>query len=155
MQYQEQMRNTYCPVPPPAPDADPEEAPKPFCFDHFDKITELCVRYVNGDPNKGPAEAGGAASHLVDQCIAALEKLLKNPASLLQRNKDGSFFTEVPTEIWSVIHEHLSLASATKSAVLHVLMADKVGRVISDVKLTLPPHTCPLPLAYSASLLCG
>lgn len=120
--YQDMMHQIFCPVP-------PGSSRNPFCFAHFDKIPQICERYINGDKQG----VGGAASHLVDHCIAVLDKLLKDPSGMLLQHDDKSFFTDTPTEIWMAFNQHLSLATETGSPVLYILIANKISAALSAV----------------------
>ena len=57
---------------------------------------------------------------MVEHCIKVLETFLANPDEMLLKQQDGSFFTSVPTDIWSVLNQHLSLAAETVSSNLAI-----------------------------------
>jgi hypothetical protein len=109
--YQQQMSTTICPTKPGA------QKP-PTHFELLDRLPAMCQRYVNGDA-KGRG-APGAAALLVDSCHNTLSELLKQPVEMIQQQRDGTFFTNAPTEIWSTLNQHLELAIATRSPVLQV-----------------------------------
>jgi hypothetical protein len=55
------------------------------------------------------------------------ENFVANPAELLQRHHaDGTFYTHAPTDIWELLHHHLSLATSTSSPVLSFLVANAI-----------------------------
>jgi hypothetical protein len=126
-QYQQTMRKTKCPIPSPKQGQRPMESPT-FCG-IFESLPILCERYVNGDPDG----KGGAASGIVDHCIKVWESLLRNPADMVQQHSDGSFFTHTPVGMWEALHQHLSLATATKSPVLHVIVANKIAAALKHI----------------------
>jgi hypothetical protein len=95
-----------------------------------DLLTEVCKLYVYGG-SKG--SKGGAASHLYEHCIKVWESVVNNPEEMLQRNNDGTFFTHSPVDMWEAINQHISLATATKSPILHVMIADKVVATLNSV----------------------
>lgn len=45
---------------------------------------------------------------------------------MIQRHKDGSFYTQGPTDTWQALNKHLMLGKSTRSPVLHVMIADKI-----------------------------
>lgn len=50
-----------------------------------------------------------------------------NPSEQLQRNSaTGTFYTHAPTDIWELLHHHLSLATATSSPILSYLIASAI-----------------------------
>lgn len=127
--HQSLLRRTYCPLPTPS-------SLEPKKFVHFDKIPDICSRYVNGDSSGD----GGAASHLIEQCSKVVKDLFQNPEAMLQKHNDGSFFTNAPMEIWSTLHQHLALAAETQSAVLHVMIADKISAALEAITLLIIDH---------------
>ena len=109
--YQSQLGAIYCPP------ASPRAKPATFC-ELFERLPALCERYVNGDSDRRGCV--GAAELLVDSCHNILAGLLKAPADMVQRHRDGSFYTNAPTETWSTLNQHLELAALTRSPVLQV-----------------------------------
>ena len=75
------------------------------------QVPDLCHRYTDGDE----LGRGGAASHMVEHCIKVFDDFSANPAEMLLKQHDGSYFTSVPTDVWSVLNQHLSLADLTVS----------------------------------------
>lgn len=96
----------------------------------FEALPYLCNLYVNGVPEK---DKDGAVSHLIDSAMKVLETFLEKPGEMLQRHQDGSFFTNVPTDVWQNMHQHLDLAASTRSPVLHVMIADKISAAINSL----------------------
>ena len=72
-------------------------------------LPQLCEWYISGSPGRD-----GAASHLNEHCLKVWNALIANPADMLQRHNDGSFYTHAPTDIWEALHQHLSLALSTE-----------------------------------------
>ena len=52
---------------------------------------------------------------------------------MLQKHQNGSFYTNAPVDMWEAINQHMSLATSTKSPVLHVMIAEKVVLSLRDV----------------------
>ena len=109
--YQSQLGSIFCPP------SSPRAKPATFC-ELLECLPVLCERYVNGDVDHRGCV--GAAELLVDSCHGILSGLLKSPADMVQRHRDGSFFTNAPTEIWSTLNQHLELAALTRSPILQV-----------------------------------
>lgn len=69
-------------------------------------------------------------SHILfHYCITPqiFENFVQNPTELLQRHhSDGTFYTHAPTDIWELLHHHLSLATSTSSPVLSFLVANAI-----------------------------
>jgi hypothetical protein len=61
------------------------------------------------------------------------ESVVTNPGEMLQQHNDGSFYTHAPVDMWEAINQHMALATATKSPVLHVMIAEKVVKSLKDV----------------------
>lgn len=151
------------PVPPPPANASPNglvdatdneayfKALSPYVNPIFDCIPSLCYRYVSGSSD-GSLE--GATTHLVDHCLKVWNSFIKSPEEMLQRHLDNSFYTHAPTgqfwhnfirtsiiltfifyfsDMWESMHQHLSLATSTKSAVLHVMIVDKIVNALSHI----------------------
>lgn len=123
--YQTQMAQTICPV------RVPGSATPPTYCELLDRIPALCQRYVNGDAHgRGTV---GAAALLVDSCHNTLSELLKKPVDQIQQHRDGSFYTNAPTQIWSILHQHLELAVVTNSPILQVMVADKISIALKHI----------------------
>ena len=59
--------------------------------------------------------------------LQIFENFVANPAELLQRHHaDGTFYTHAPTDIWELLHPHLSLATSTASPLLSFLVASAI-----------------------------
>ncbi|RYY70371.1 hypothetical protein EON63_22685 [archaeon] len=61
------------------------------------------------------------------------DNVIRQPEEMLQRRNDGSFYTNVPVDMWEAINQHISLATSTSSPILHVMIADKVVMTMNDV----------------------
>ena len=96
----------------------------------FDLLPRICTLYVHGGST---GSKGGANAHLYDHCIKVFTSLISNPGEMLQRRKDGSFFTHTPIDMWEAINQHISLATSTSSPILHVMVAEKVVTALNDV----------------------
>jgi hypothetical protein len=79
-----------------------------------------------------PAQ-GGAAHHLYDHCMKVWDSVVNNPEEMIQKHSNGSFYTHAPIDMWEAINQHMSLATSTKSPVLHVMIAEKVVVSLQDV----------------------
>lgn len=126
--YQQTLKSIRCPVttkettPSPAVRLSTTHLTPKACL-AFDTLPAICRLYVYGG---SAGSKGGAASHLIDHCMKVWESVVNNPEEMLQRHNDGSFFTHAPVDMWEAINQHISLATATKSPILHVMIADKV-----------------------------
>jgi hypothetical protein len=76
---------------------------------------------------------GGAAAHLYDHCMKVWESVVNNPEEMIQKHSNGSFYTHAPIDMWEAINQHVSLATSTKSPVLHVMIAEKVVVSLQDL----------------------
>lgn len=61
------------------------------------------------------------------------ENLVRKPGEMLHRRKDGAFFTHTPVDMWEAINQHIALATATASPVLHVMIAEKVVPPLMEI----------------------
>lgn len=96
----------------------------------FDTIPMICRLYVYGGST---GAKGGAAHHLYDHCIKVWNNCIANPEEMLQRRNDGTFFTHTPIDMWESINLHISLATSTRTPILHVMIADKVVSTLNNV----------------------
>jgi hypothetical protein len=94
----------------------------------FEKLPMICEQYVNGNSNRK-----GAATHLMSQCVEVVSDSLKAPADIIQRHSDGSFFTNIPTDMWTIMNQHLTLAAETQSPILHVMIADIISNSLKRI----------------------
>jgi hypothetical protein len=58
---------------------------------------------------------------------------VNNPEEMIQKHSNGSFYTHAPIDMWEAINQHVSLATSTKSPVLHVMIAEKVVVSLQDL----------------------
>ncbi|KAJ1442692.1 hypothetical protein B484DRAFT_55078 [Ochromonadaceae sp. CCMP2298] len=96
----------------------------------FELLPEICTLYVHGGSE---GSKGGAAAHLYDHCIKVWESVVNNPEEMLQKHQNGTFYTHAPIDMWEAINQHMSLATATTSPVLHVMIAEKVVLSLQQV----------------------
>lgn len=96
----------------------------------FNALTPICKLYVYGGST---GSKGGASAHLYDHCIKVWNSVVNRPEEMLQRNNDGSFYTHAPVDMWEAINQHISLAIATRSPILHVMIADKIVSSLNAV----------------------
>jgi hypothetical protein len=96
----------------------------------FDAIPGICRLYAYGG---SLGAKGGASVHLYDHCVKVWNNCIASPEEMLQRRNDGTFFTHTPVDMWEAINMHISLATSTRSPILHVMMADKVVAALNDV----------------------
>jgi hypothetical protein len=80
-----------------------------------------------------PPSQGGAAHHLYDHCMKVWSSVVNKPEEMIQQHSNGSFYTHAPIDMWEAINQHVALATATNSPILHVLIAEKVVTSLSDV----------------------
>lgn len=102
----------------------------PKSCEAFDVLPVVCKLYVYGGST---GAKGGAAAHLYDHCMKVWDSVVSNPEEMLQRRNDGSFYTHAPIDMWEAINQHIALATATKSPILHVMVADKVVTSLNNV----------------------
>lgn len=125
--YQNTLRGIKCPVQ--NKGADGLVSPK-YCA-IFDTLRDVCQLYVYG--GSAGAKAGGAGAHLYDHCNKVWESVVRDPEEMLQRHQDGTFYTHAPVDMWEAIHQHVSLASTTRTAVLHAMIADTLVSSLTRV----------------------
>eukprot|EP01032_Pedospumella_encystans_P007944 gene7944-9474_t len=95
----------------------------------FGLMPGICKLYVHG----GSAGAkGGAAHHLYDHCMKVWDSVVNKPEEMIQQHSNGSFYTHAPIDMWEAINQHVALATATNSPILHVLIAEKVVTSLTD-----------------------
>jgi len=108
-----------------------------FHCEFFEKIPELCERYVEGSYELGSKShivlKPGTGRHLEDHCNKVWEKLLQTPTDFVHRHQDGTFYTETPTLIWQCLHQHLQLAVDAHSTLLHIRVADKISLALNKI----------------------
>lgn len=61
------------------------------------------------------------------------QSVVNNPEEMLQRHQKGHFYTHAPIDMWEAINQHISLATSTRSKVLHVMVAEKIVTTLHDV----------------------
>ena len=76
---------------------------------------------------------GGASHHIYDHCMKVWQSVVNNPEEMLQRHQKGHFYTHAPIDMWEAINQHISLATSTRSKVLHVMVAEKIVTTLHDV----------------------
>ena len=52
---------------------------------------------------------------------------------MLQKHQKGHFYTNSPIDMWEAINQHISLATSSRSKVLHVMVAEKIVTTLHDV----------------------
>lgn len=87
-------------------------------FTALNKMPLLCNFCVNG-----------SASHLSHTCSETLAQLVRAPNEMVVRNKDGSFNTEVPGQMWKEIKKYLDLAQSSQSLGLYLCVAKMIAAV--------------------------
>ena len=133
------MHQVYCP-----PTA---LAPNPTANELFEFLPALCEYYVNGEDGES-----GAASHLREHCLKVWDRFVENPADMLQQHQDGSFYTHVPIDTWEALNQHLKLATATHSTVLHILIADRLVDALVHVTQTITKYAIEVDTTSDAQL---
>ena len=112
-----------------------------FQCEIFEKIPELCERYVEGSyvlgSNPRQVLREGTGKHLEDHCNKVWEKMLTTPTDFVHRHQDGTFYTETPTLIWQCLHQHLQLAIDAHSTLLHIQVADKISAALNVIVRTI------------------
>ena len=103
----------------------------------FDCLPAICERYINGGPGGSPP---GAVSHLLAHCDRVWDTFLVNPAEVLQRHNDGTFFTFNPTDMWEAMNSHISLATSTRSEILHIMIANKIVGALNHTVLRIKDY---------------
>ena len=93
-----------------------------------DRIPSLCDRYINGANGND-----GAAAHLIDHCAKVWANVSSKPSEMLQRHKDGSFFTYAPTDMWEALNQHLILAKVSESQILYALIIEIISTALKNV----------------------
>lgn len=106
----------------------------------FDRLPDICDRYVNGShiAKKGtPEYFEGAVHHLIANCTKVVDNFLSRPGESVQKHENGSFYTNAPVELWTLLNQHLQLAAETDCPILQVMIANKVcsamNRVVASV----------------------
>jgi hypothetical protein len=61
------------------------------------------------------------------------QSVVNNPEEMLQKHQKGHFYTHAPIDMWEAINQHISLATSTRSKVLHVMVAEKIVTTLHDV----------------------
>lgn len=95
----------------------------------FDRLPDICDRYVNGShiAKKGsPEYFEGAVHHLIANCTKIADDFLSKPGESVQKHENGSFYTNAPVELWTLLNQHLQLAAETECPILQVMIANKV-----------------------------
>lgn len=78
--------------------------------------------------------------------------VVNNPEEMIQKHSNGSFYTHAPIDMWEAINQHMSLATSTKSPVLHVMIAEKVVISLQDVFNTIITYVQTLDTAAKPEL---
>jgi len=108
-----------------------------FHCEFFEKIPELCERYVEGSfvlGSRNPVVLKpGTGQHLEEHCNKVWEKMLRTPTDFVHRHQDGTFYTETPTLMWQCLHQHLQLAVDAHSSLLHIRVADKISLALNKI----------------------